>query len=144
VRGSPPKPAGTRRRRNRASTARELSPAPTASGPELPAERDWHTLTARWWADVWSSPMAGEYLDADVHGLFRLAVLVDDYWRAETPTARKDLAGEIRLQGQAFGLTPLDRRRLEWTVGQVEDRGRTTSTRVHKASKDDPRLRLAQ
>jgi hypothetical protein len=82
-----------------------LAPASTAEPPELPAERDWHTLTARWWADVWASPMAGEYLDADVHGLFRLALLVDDYWLASSPTGRRDLAGEIRLQGQAFGLS---------------------------------------
>jgi hypothetical protein len=142
--GPPPKPRATRRRRNRASAARELFPAPGATAPDLPAERDWHTLTARWWADVWASPMASEYLDADVHGLFRLAVLVDDYWRAESPTARRDLAGEIRLQGQAFGLTPLDRRRLEWTVGQVEDRGRANSQRVSDSAKGDPRLRLAQ
>jgi hypothetical protein len=90
--------------------------------PKLPAERTWHALTLRWWADVWASPMASEYLAADVHGLFRLAVLVDDYWCAGSPSGRKELAGEIRLQGQAFGLTPLDRRRLEWTVGQVEGR----------------------
>jgi hypothetical protein len=89
--------------------------------------------------------MASEYLDADVHGLFRLAVLVDDYWCAGSPSGRKELAGEIRLQGQAFGLTPLDRRRLEWTVGQVEDRGRSNSERArNKPADGDPRLRLAQ
>jgi hypothetical protein len=82
----------------------------------LPAERDWHELTGPWWEDVWSSPMAAEYLAADRHGLFRLAVLVDDYWLAGSPSARRELAGEIRLQGQAFGLTPLDRRRLEWRL----------------------------
>jgi hypothetical protein len=77
--GPPPKPAATRRRRNRASTARELAAVSAVEAPGLPAERDWHRLMVRWWADVWASPMASEYLDADVHGLFRLAVLVDDY-----------------------------------------------------------------
>jgi hypothetical protein len=108
----------------------------------LPAERDWHELTGRWWADVWASPMAGEYLDADAHGLFRLAVLVDDYWLAGSPSARKELAGEIRLRGQAFGLTPLDRRRLEWTVAQAEDR--TERRRRPESAPGDPRLRLAK
>ena len=118
---------------------------PTGSRPELPAEREWHPLTVRWWADVWGSPMAGEYLDADVHGLFRLALLVDDYWNAGTPSARKELAEEIRLQGQAFGPTPLDRRRLEWTVGQVErrDQAHGKSPGPSSASKRDPRLKLA-
>ncbi len=110
--------------------------------PELPGEREWHSLTVAWWGDVWASPMASEYLAADRHGLFRLAMLVDDYWLASSPTGRRDLAGEIRLQGQAFGLTPLDRRRLEWTVGQVEDRDRPNASRVSDLA-GDPRLRLA-
>lgn len=64
--------------------------------------------------------MAHEFLDADVHGLFMLADLIDQYWRDPS----KDLAGEIRLQRQSFGLTPLDRRRLQWEVERVEQAGR--------------------
>ena len=44
-----------------------------------------------------------------------LADLMDLYWYG-----KRDLAGEIRLQGQCFGLTPIDRRRLQWEVQRVE------------------------
>jgi hypothetical protein len=84
--------------------------------PALPNEYDWHPLTRRWWKDVWYSPMAGELLDSDVHGLYRLAVLVDRFWRDPRPT----LAGEIRLENEAFGLSPVGRRRLQLVIEKVE------------------------
>ena len=77
---------------------------------------EWHKMTRAWWRDVWLSPMADEYLDADAHGLYRLAVLVDEFWN--NPSEK--LAAEIRLQQQCFGLTPIDRRRLQWEVERVE------------------------
>lgn len=77
--------------------------------------------------------MAAEYLDADVHGLFRLAVLVDEFWTEPTPK----LAGEIRLQQQAFGLTPLDRRRLEWSIEQVEGASSRRQERAVRRVADD-------
>ncbi|CAA9364290.1 MAG: gp1 [uncultured Gemmatimonadetes bacterium] len=78
-------------------------------------------MTVSWWADIWSSPMAPEFDDSDRHGLFMLAVLVDAFWNAETPTAAKDLAAEIRQQGQRFGLSPIDRRRLQWEIERTEE-----------------------
>src|SRR3712207_4512234 len=108
----PPKHPSTRARRNRTSTAAQLRRDPTVKAPKLP-DRPWHEQTAAWWADVWASPMAPEFDDSDRHGLLALAVLVDDFWTAETPTLRRDLAGEIRLQTQRFGLSPIDRRRLQ-------------------------------
>jgi hypothetical protein len=129
--GPRPKNPATRRRSNRVSTAATLpaeQPAaappdlPAAAPPDLPDERDWHPQTKSLWADVFTSPMAGEFLRSDIHGLVRLAVWVDDYWRADSAMTRKALAQEIRLQGQAFGLSPIGRRRLQWEVGRVEDR----------------------
>lgn len=96
-------------------------------------------MTKRWWHDVWASPMSSEYLRADEHGLFRLAVLVDMFWVEPS----RELAAEIRIQQQAFGLTPLDRRRLEWNIEQVEQakdkRDRTRSLHGLVISGDDPR-----
>ena len=60
--------------------------------------------------------MAAEYLQADLHGLYILAELVDRFWVDPSPA----LATEIRLQRQCFGLTPIDRRRLQWEVERVE------------------------
>jgi hypothetical protein len=95
-------------------------------------------MTRYWWRDVWASPMATEYLRADEHGLFRLAVLIDLFWKEPS----RALAAEIRLQQQAFGLTPLDRRRLEWNIEQVEQAKNRRSRRALVIDHDDPRSLL--
>lgn len=115
-----PKSAATRQRRNKATT-RALLPAETVPMVEYPALPDrkgdaWHPLTTRWWNDVWTSPLHHEFLRADSGALFRLANIVDAYWK----TGELRYAAEIRLMEREFGLTPLARRRLEWTVAQAE------------------------
>jgi len=59
--------------------------------------------------------MAKEWLPSDVPALIRLAILADNF--LEDP--RPNLAAEIRLQEQRFGLSPLDRWRLQWEVRRV-------------------------
>ena len=61
--------------------------------------------------------MASELLRVDIHELYMLAELKQQFALHHTSV----LAAEIRLQRQCFGLTPLDRRRLEWSVEQVEE-----------------------
>lgn len=109
--------------------------------PSLPKrDEGWHRMTRAWWRDVWQSPMAAEYLQADVHGLYLLAVLVDKFWLTSSET----LAGEIRLQRQCFGITPLDRRRLEWQVERVEaEKGKRPAMPPAREPGDDPRALLA-
>lgn len=115
-----PKDPATRQRRNSTATRAVLGAEeqPRKRAPRLPEleGNTWHRMTRAWWRDVWHSPMASEYVRADEHGLVRLAVLINDFWGKPT----KELAAEIRLQQQAFGLTPLDRRRLEWSIEQAE------------------------
>jgi hypothetical protein len=83
--------------------------------------------------------MASEYVQADVHGLYRLAALVDAFWHEPD----KELAAEIRLQQQCFGLTPLDRRRLQWEVERVEEVTRRRAQRQPQAAAgEDPRAAL--
>ena len=110
---------------------------------------EWHPGVLAWWKDIWRSPMASELLKADIHELYQLAELKHQF--ALKPTTA--LAAEIRLQRQCFGLTPLDRRRLEWSVAQAEE---ATERRQQKrrpadvykpvAATDDPRsiLRVVQ
>ena len=119
MRGPQPKDPAIRRRRNRAATEATLPAEPRAGTPTLPRRRDatgqfadWHELTRQWWVDVWTSPMAGKFLDVDVHGLYVLAELLDRFWREPSTT----LASEIRQHRTAFGLTPIDRRRLQWNI----------------------------
>ena len=129
-----PKDPALRQRRNKTSTRARLETEEQSlveAPPRLPYGRDWHKLTKAWWRDVWASPMAGEYLSADVHGLYMLAELIDQFWKEPT----QGLAAEIRLQRQCFGLTPIDRRRLQWEVARSE---------VATTRRDQRRVRSAQ
>lgn len=134
-----------RARRNKASTAATLSAdgaLAVEDRPTLPDGADWHAMTVSWWNDLWAAPMSSEYHSSDRHALYVLAALVDAFWRMPS----KELAAEIRLQRQAFGLTPYDRRRLEWTIesaDEAKDRGRQRRERQTKqAPVDDPRAAL--
>lgn len=147
------KDSSVRSRRNTASTAATLGDGNTAIVPTLPKRPpteeyddegnkmmvpcEWNEETLTWWADMWASPMAAEYHSSDKHALFVLAVLMDDFWRA--PSTK--LASEIRLQRVAFGLTPYDRRRLEWTIETAEEskeRGQQRKTRTPRAANKGP------
>jgi len=147
--GPAPKHPSTRQRRNRSSTAATLSVDPDLEVPALPT-RLWHEQTRAWWRDIWASPMAPEYDDSDRHGLFSLAVLVDDFWRCDEAKLRTSIAAEIRQQRQCFGLTPIDRRRLQWEIERSEDaqdrgqrrRGTATPPAPPVAGSTDPRTAL--
>lgn len=158
----PKKHSTVRARANKASTAAVLVEAPSAEDsteesstkvslvvrPDLPTrEGGWHKQTLEWWEDLWSAPMAAEYHSSDRHALFLLAILIDDFWREPS----QKLAAEIRLQRQAFGLTPYDRRRLEWTIvtaEQAKERGGGHRAAGRSAPQpkaaNDPRLALVQ
>ncbi len=90
---------------------------------------------------MWESPMAGEYLPTDIDGLARLAILVDNYYQDPTNKKAKEILGEIRLQEARFGLSPVDRSRLQWEVARGEEaeqkrKPKQRNTPPHKA---DPR-----
>lgn len=118
--GPIPKHHATRQRTNRTATAATFETDEQVETPELgthPVEgEEWHPRTLDFWREVWGSPMRDEYLKADIDGLFQLAALVDAFWKK--PSA--GLASEIRLQRQCYGLTPIDRRRLQWEVVRAE------------------------
>lgn len=144
----PAQKKATRRRRNVAASAAVLEhpeEGEEVDVPDLPKrvireivdghlvvlDIDWCQETLDWWDDVWASPMAGEYLDADMHGLIRLAVLVDNYWLC--PSAKTH--AEVRLAQKDFGLTPYDRRRLEWSI---EDAEKAKAAGKRRREKDAP------
>jgi hypothetical protein len=145
--GPAPKHPSTRARRNKTTTAATLRADPAVTAPDLP-DRDWHPMTSAWWADVWASPMAPEFDGSDRHGLYALAMLVEDFWTADTARERKDLAAEIRQQGQRFGLSPIDRRRLQWEIERTEaakdqgSRRRAAKAPARTTPDQDPRAIL--
>lgn len=138
----------TRARRNVASSAATLPATAQRKGPApaLPPGTEWHPAVTWWWADLWAAPMSDEYHASDIHQLYLLATLYHDFYLSPPGTVRRtQLASEIRLQRMAFGLTPMDRRKLEWTIEQVaEAQDRTARRRATKAPApaDDPRSAL--
>lgn len=157
--GPNPKPAHLRQRRNKTPGEAKLPTRESSLGndvPELPARapdkdgkvEDWHPMVKEWWASVWRSPMASEYLDADMRGgLYLLADLHQLRWILRDGMLLKDVASEIRLQEVRFGLSPIDRSRLRWTIDQGERAAEQTEARREgkspKGSKQkDPRAVL--
>lgn len=148
-----PKPAATRQRRNKTSTRATLpseSDSKNGKVPALPKRRprtgSWHPRVVAWWQSVWRSPMASEFLDADRPRLEMIAELHQKFWMAadEGESVTK-LAGEIRQQELLFGLTPMDRRRLQWEVEKGESAAERTTTRKARKTappKEDPRTLL--
>jgi hypothetical protein len=72
--------------------------------------------------------------------LIRLVFLVNSYYK----TGALDVAREVRLMEREFGLTPLSRRRLEWSVTQAEDAREKHDQRRRRGAKtnspgNDPR-----
>ncbi len=116
--GAPEQPAPqAKRKRGRPKKQRPACNACLGTGI-LP----WHPLTLAWWRDVWKSEVAENYLRVDRHGLFRLAVLVDKFWRdSDAGVGVREIGAEIRLQQQAYGNTPLDRTRLQWEVEHPDE-----------------------
>lgn len=113
--GPMPKPAELRQRRNRPASGASLPAEGTVRRrvPPLP-EHPWHVATRAWWRDLWRSPMSGELIAMDRHAITRLAYLVDG---ANWSPGDAKLEETIARLSKPFGLTPLDRRRLEWRIG---------------------------
>jgi hypothetical protein len=140
-----PKDPTTRQRRNKTST-NAILPAEgqvrrrVPRMPEHPRGRTWHPEAVAWWRSVWHSPMASEYLEADAKSLRRLLVLIDDFWVEPT----EKLEHQISQSQQTFGITPIDRRRLQWTVEKVEQgqSRRPAEKPARSEPVDDPRQYL--
>lgn len=135
--GPNPKHSSTRARRNRTSTAATLHADPSLPVPELPGD-GWHPMTREFWDDLWSSPMAPEYDDSDKHGLFMLAQIVNDFWTTESPDMRSKLAAEIRMQRNRYGLSPMDRRSLQWEIQRVEEGQERATKRAARSAPTVP------
>ena len=148
--GPAPKSSKTRQRRNKASTRATLEqPTGEVTVQPLPArdegQKPWHRRVCAWWDDVWRSPMASEYLDVDRRGLEAIAELWQSFFSRDSDAGRIAVHSEIRLAQRDYGLTPLDRRRLEWEIKRAEPKP-VKSKPKQSRTKADPRkvLRIAQ
>jgi hypothetical protein len=138
--GPAPKPAHLRQRTNKKAGATVLQMSSGANAGEVPAipnpdARTWHELTLRGWENAWNSPMAAQWLTTDVDALGRLALMWDEFYKA--PDSK--VLAEIRLQEQRFGLSPLDRSRLQWEVAKGQEAERKVAQQKTKRPAGDPR-----
>jgi hypothetical protein len=145
------KDPSVRARSNRASTARTLSNGSRSRAvPELPAHPTsrWHEQTAKWWREIWTSPLPDAWQSFDLGSVFTLALAYNDIWIAESATARKEALGEYRLQRKDFFIAPYNRLQGEIVIEEADaakDRGRqrrerTVATRpAAKKAAADPR-----
>ena len=141
-RGPAPKPAHLRQRTNRKAGATVIEAPIDANVPPLahPSGEEWHPATLKAWREFFESPMATQWLATDITGLEMLAVCYDQFYK----TGNIDFIKEIRLQRPHYGLTPLDRSRLQWEVtrGEEAERKRQRPTPVRRNGTTDPRAIL--
>lgn len=129
----PPKPPGQRVRRNKDQPQwQTLDPdGPGLKAPPLPDRfdgEDWSDLTQKRWKALWASPMAINYLDADLPALERMA----DYWqRVEEGRATAAQTSAVTQLEDRFGLSPKGRRQLQWEIkkGEAEISHRRASSK---------------
>ena len=110
----PPKPKRGAKRKGR-----PRKPPPPCETCEGTGILPWHHLTQIWWRRLWASPMSPEYLESDIDGLYVLAALRDDLWKVGGADTK--LAGEVRLWEARFGLSAIDRRKLQWKPPNPEE-----------------------
>ena len=141
-RGPAPKPSHLRQRTNHKSGSATIEAPDKPKVPTIPNPdgRVWHKLTIESWKRAWSSEMSGQWLAADADVLGRVAILWDEFYKA--PNSK--VMAEIRLQEQRFGLSPLDRSRLQWEIqrGEEADRKRPAKAPTKRTGTDDPRAFL--
>lgn len=66
-----------------------------------------------------------------------MAVLVDDFYRCGDMKLRAGLMVEIRMQEQRYGLSAIDRRRLQWEVAKGEEAERSRKPREPEAPRPE-------
>lgn len=142
-RGPAPKPARLRQRTNHKAGSATLVALKRPSIRDIPNPdaRIWHPLTLAAWKHAWASPMASQWLPSDADALGRVALLWDEFYKA--PDSK--VLAEIRLQEQRFGLSPLDRSRLQWEVGrgeEAEQKQRRRQDAPKRTGTSDPRAML--
>jgi hypothetical protein len=141
-RGPAPKPAALRQRTNRkvGATNIEAPEHPAKHAIPNPDGRAWHPLTLAAWEHAWRSPMSSQWLETDIDALGRLALLWDALYLGHVA-----VMAEIRLQESRFGLSPLDRSRLQWEVARGDEAERKTKRPAAPKASNDPRkiLRMA-
>lgn len=155
--GPPAKDPNTRARRNKSTTRRELSSEHNVKAPPLPKLDgvEWQPITRKWWRELWASGMAPEYLAVHRYGLFRVAMLFNQFFDPDTEL-KQQLEIQVRLEKAEadYGINPMAMRRLEWQIVETTDKQAASQKRNAASTSestpatppppegDDPRMYL--
>lgn len=86
---------------------------------EEDGEIEWAGPVVDWWQDIWSSPMANEFVDSDIHGLYLACYYfhesLNPFYKASDRIA---FAKQFENAIKNYGLTPSARESLRWQVAQ--------------------------
>jgi hypothetical protein len=112
--GRPPKHPAVRQRRNKVSTAAKIELQGLKKGTLPPGE--WSPFAREMWEAIWKSPLSGEYAQEDYYAL------VIAFHGLEAFLKEPSVQGSVAVLRalSPFGLTPFDRRRLNWTIKAPE------------------------
>ena len=88
----------------------------TGRAPALPAWREWHPLTKRWWRQLWATPQATQW-DTSGRSLWILACLYDDLVSGRDNTAK--VSAEMRQHEDRHGLNPKAMLQLRWRIVEL-------------------------
>jgi hypothetical protein len=139
-----PKHPSARARRNKSASSTELTVRTgPVTIPDLPpcftvvktedengkkvktrVQDEWHPQAVKVWEEVWASEMSQEFLASDVGEMERLVALVHRFWVTSEEGSNTGLAlmsAEIKALRKQYGLTPMARRSLDWTLAQTEE-----------------------
>ena len=125
--GPPPKPTGSRARRNADPVGQTVLRSETVEAPALPDAYEDFPEVARWWQSWVDSPQAEVLSSTDWQFLLDTLPLVKAYHYSRDkdgiPNGLK-WGAEIRLRVAQFGATPADRARLRMTFAQADEADR--------------------
>lgn len=95
--------------------------------PELPPAEQWTSTgvwskpVIAWWQDIHRSPMASEFTESDLHGLYVAANYLNEALNPRNNAAERLKLGQAWERAiKAYGLTPNARENLRWTISQAE------------------------
>lgn len=80
---------------------------------------EWKQPVKDWWVSIWQSPMASEFVDSDIHGLYMACYYLQEslnpfYKSTDRASWSKQWENAIKN----YGLTPSARESLRWNISQ--------------------------
>ncbi|MGP5342948.1 phage terminase small subunit [Corynebacterium casei] len=140
-----PRKAGAQRTDRRKPTKKLTAPSDAVKVPSLPQADEWTSTgtwskpVVAWWQDIHRSPMAGEFTESDLHGLYVAANYLNEALNPRNAAAERLKLGQAWERAiKAYGLTPNARENLKWSISQAEQAEQRTKDLRAKKQTTEP------